>query len=780
MNIFKGLTGKFLIPYGLALIFGIWTYFTILNILDYENLQKFFITMKLEVLELRKHEKDFLAREYKNSEFINTGKSLYLSEYQEIVKTLHNDLDSLASIYKVDAGEAETAQALLQSYSRLFEELAKQIRVKGFKDDGLVGQLRDAIHDVEDSKTPYDQSYMLMLRRHEKDFFLRNDLQYLDKFNKSVEDFRNHLNLRVSNRAERQQLLDKLETYQKLFTRVVSIQQQIGLSEDDGLHGELRESIHQLVPFLNEFIARSSTMVDKKVRQSTIGLVILMILITSIGVFILMVHLKKITRNINLINKNAILLSQGKFPQRQRVNSRDELGQAHRALNVLTDGLIVKTEFANKIRKGKLHAKFETLGDDDVLGAALIEMRDNLARVIENTNKVILKAGTEGELMVRMELENKSGAWLTLSEAINNLLNSITLPIMRINEMSKAIAIGNLAERFDDNSQGDIRAMMLNFNEGLDQLVEILNHISNNATNIDEAADELLSSSLEMTNSTTEIASAISQMSQGSQRQLHKVDEASTLIEQILDHANKTDHLSKQVFDKSRDGIRNSNRGKQIVNNFEGAIQLIAQSSEETNSSIQSLVAKSREIDRVIKVINEIAAQTNLLALNAAIEAAQAGDAGRGFAVVAEEIRKLAESAKISTREIADIVKTIQEETAGTDKAMAEMAENVTKGHNASKEASTAFTENTNLAEAILSVSEDILESAGKQKIDLQEIVKIIESVVVIAEQTAAGSEEVASSASELSAGMTSFNNRSEELAAIALSLKTGLRKFQL
>ena len=119
-------------------------------------------------------------------------------------------------------------------------------------------------------------------------------------------------------------------------------------------------------------------------------------------------------------------------------------------------------------------------------------------------------------------------------------------------------------------------------------------------------------------------------------------------------------------------------------------------------------------------------------------------------------------------------------ETAGTDKAMAEMAENVTKGHNASKEASTAFTENTNLAEAILSVSEDILESAGKQKIDLQEIVKIIESVVVIAEQTAAGSEEVASSASELSAGMTSFNNRSEELAAIALSLKTGLRKFQL
>ena len=765
MNIFKGLTGKFLIPYGLALIFGLWTYYTIRNILDYEDLQKYLIGMKLEVLELRKHEKDFLAREYKNSSFITTGKSEYLSKHHEIVADLKESLDSLVSRHRVDEQEAETAKTLLSDYSKLFNQLANQIRIKGFKDDGLVGQLRDAIHEVEDSKTSYDPAYMLMLRRHEKDFFLRNDIQYLSKFNKSIDDFQNHLNQRVVNRTARQELLNKLDVYQQLFTRVVAIQQTIGLTEEDGLHGELRTSIHQMVPFLNEFISRSSLMVDKKVRQSTIGLLIMMLLITSIGVFILMVHLKKITRNINLINRNAILLSEGKFPNRQRVNSRDELGQAHRALNALTDGLIAKTEFANQVRKGNLNAEFELLSDDDILGSALIEMRDNLAKVIANTNEVIYSVSEEGNLKLRVDSTSKSGAWLDLSEAINTLLVSFTQPILRLNEMSKALAKGDLSQRFDDNANGDIRAMMLNFNEGLDQLVEILAHISNNAESIGSASDEMLTSSQEMTNSTTEIASAISQMSQGSQRQLNKVDEASTLVEQILNHADKTDELSKSIFDKSRDGIRNSNRGKQIVTNFEAAIQLISQSSEETNSSIQSLVAKSREIDRVIKVINEIAAQTNLLALNAAIEAAQAGDAGRGFAVVAEEIRKLAESAKTSTREIADIVKTIQEETAGTDKAMAEMADNVSKGHNASKEAAKAFSDNTSLAESILTVSEDILESAGKQKIDLQDIVKIIESIVVIAEQTAAGSEEVASSASELSAGMNNFNNRSSVLS---------------
>lgn len=780
MSIFRGLTGKFLIPYGLSLIFGIWTYFTIIKILTYEDLQKHFLEMKLEVLELRKHEKDFLARESKNSQFINTGESEYLSKHQTIVHSLSTALDSLERNKQANHDEVKQAQGLLTNYSRLFKELAAQIQKKGFKDDGLIGQLRDAIHEVEDADVEYDKAYMLMLRRHEKDFFLRNDLAYLDKFNDAVEDFRSHLNQRIPSRQQRELLLKKLDTYQRLFQEVVGIQQTIGLTEEDGLHGQLRVAIHQMVPYLNEFIARSNQQVDKKVTQSAIGLVVLMVLISVIGIFILTVHLKKITRNINLINRNAIQLSKGEFPRKQRINSRDELGQAHRALNLLTDGLIAKTNFAEDIRQGRLDTHFDTLGANDVLGTALLEMRDNLAKVIADTNEVIYTAGEEGNLSERVVVDGKSGAWLELSNAINNLLISLTSPILRINEMSKAIARGDLSERFDDNARGEIRTMMINFNEGLDQLVEILHYISSNADNIGSASDEMLTSSQEMTHSTTEIASAIAQMSTGSQRQLSKVDEASTLIEQILHHANSTDNLSKQIFDKSRDGIRNSNQGKTIVDNFEGAIQLIAQSSEQTSTAIHSLVAKSKEIDRVIKVINEISAQTNLLALNAAIEAAQAGDAGRGFAVVAEEIRKLAESAKKSTREIADIIKDIQSDTTSTGQIIATMTKNVEQGYHASKEASTAFLENTALAEAILGVSEQILESAGKQRIDLQEIVRIMESVVVIAEQSAAGSEEIASSSSQLSSGMYNFNNRSEELAAISLSLKTGLQRFSL
>jgi len=62
----------------------------------------------------------------------------------------------------------------------------------------------------------------------------------------------------------------------------------------------------------------------------------------------------------------------------------------------------------------------------------------------------------------------------------------------------------------------------------------------------------------------------------------------------------------------------------------------------------------------------------------------------------------------------------------------------------------------------------------------IKDVVTITEGIVVIAEETAAGTEQVASSATELSAGMESYTQRSEQVVEITRILKERVSMFKL
>lgn len=512
----------------------------------------------------------------------------------------------------------------------------------------------------------------------------------------------------------------------------------------------------------------------------------LTILIGLIGLVLISYTIWKLANRItdSLDQSNSLLknLAKGVLDNSLVIKkiSKDELGEIAQSVNVLLEELRKKAEFSRKIGEGNLNADFEIAGENDVLGASLIMMRNNLRSVIDETNEVVRHAEGEGDLSSRMNPADKMGAWKELSESINNLLGSVSKPFAVLNEMANRMAEGDLTVRYTEEAKGDILNLAENLNKALTNLDELLDGIVKNANIIGDSSMEMLSASEEMNTNTGEIASAIAEMSSGAQNQVSKVDESSNLVENIQRAATVMSNQAEEINVAAHNVSESSEKGLKMVNKVGFSMKDIKAFANDTDKSIQVLTERSKEITRVLGIITDIASQTNLLALNAAIEAAQAGDAGRGFAVVAEEIRKLAEDSRSSAREIEKLITDVQNDTAAAAKVIEVMNESILGGETASNDASEAFREIASSSNQNLEISKQILDATKEQMDSIKNVVSITEGIVVIAEETAAGTEQVASSATELSAGMESYTQRSEEVTEIARMLKEKVGMFKL
>lgn len=515
---------------------------------------------------------------------------------------------------------------------------------------------------------------------------------------------------------------------------------------------------------------------------SNLGIAILILSLVG-AVFALVISSwlsSNITVPIKILQDKIAQIRRGVIPESIKVLNNDEIGEMSYGINSLILGFKSSSEFASEIGEGNLEAHFEALSEDDVLGHALLSMRTNLKKVINETNEVVKAAGEEGRLDTRISTEAKQGAWLELSDTINHLLHSIATPILEVNKIVTALADGDLTHKYLLDSKGDIYTLVSNLNKATSNLNNLLLQITDSAVVVEEASTEMLNASEEMSANTGEIASAIGQMSTGAQNQVVKVDETSSLVEGIRNSSNEMGSKAANINAAAKSGVDSSKKGKEMVDNVATTMQDISVYAVKTNDSIKVLTQRSEEITRVLGVITEIASQTNLLALNAAIEAAQAGDAGRGFAVVAEEIRKLAEDSRSSARQIETLVADVQKDTEQAAQVMETMNTSVRVGRDASTEASEVFKEIADSTTRTLSYSEEIVNATQTQQADIGKVVSITESVVVIAEQTAAGTEEVASSATELSSGMENYSQKSEQLTHVATGLKESMSKFKL
>lgn len=781
MKILKGLSGKFLIPYVLTFVFGLITWYSVRQINEAERLKDRYQTLKSDVLTLRKEEKDFLAREYKNPAFIRNGDSKYLRNFNQLIRNIGLQFDTLKS---ADLINPTTANALIEDfkeYGVLFNQQALKIQRKGFKNEGLVGELRAAIHQVEDADIPYDRAYLLMLRRHEKDFFLRNDTSYWVKFDAAIDDFRNHIKTRpnISIRGK-SEIIEKIDFYKETFKATVDMTVAIGLDENSGLHGQLRDKVHQITPVVDRLIQEANVIAENKVNQANITMLISFLLIALTGVFILKNHITKITRNINIINQIANELAEGRLPDEHDINSRDELGQAHHSLNQLTQSLKRRTAFAENIGKGDLKNEIQLLSMDDALGHALIKMRDRLDEVFSEIQIALHAASRDGKFSVKINEKGKEGVWRQLTASLNQLLDTISDPLIKVNQVVTKLAVGNLDSEMRGDYKGEVATMSQQVNSALDGLSQLMLEIHQQSNRIKEFTTNMSTTGREMNTNTEEIAGAISQISEGAHRQVLQIDKVSKQLEEIKANSEELSELSQSIHVAAQHGAENGKQGVLLVEQMSESMEKMSGTSVASVQRMEETAQRANEIMYALSLISEIATQTNLLSLNAAIEAAQAGEAGRGFSVVAEEIRKLADESKSATVKISSMVNKLQSASNQSIDAMKVLHTNVNENLLVSKEAVGTFHSISGSAGRTLELVSDINAISEKQRNNVNKIVSLSESVVVISEQTAAATEEVATSAVELSSGMNSYSLNVQELSNIAELLNQNVNRFKL
>ena len=410
----------------------------------------------------------------------------------------------------------------------------------------------------------------------------------------------------------------------------------------------------------------------------------------------------------------------------------------------------------------------------------LVEEQKNLQAAIEETNAVITEAVESGNFQARIDTSQKTGAWLQLGESINELFNSITAPFSGLNAVIDAMSKNDLTQRYELESKGEIYELTNNLNQALHSVNSILNEIRSQANVIELGASEMQSSAEEMNLNTAEISSSISQMAAGASAQVEKIDQSSKILEGILNVSGKIAQQAQAINQVAKSGVDQSSEGSKIIQNMNNLMNDIKKVSIATNESIDILIKRSEEIGQVISMIKEISGETNMLSLNATIEASKAGDSGRGFAVIANQIRRLSEDATTSSKQIEQMIEEVQSATQRTEKEIRELSENIKKGESAANQALNSFETLASKYEESYELSKEILRASNDQNQDVHKVVGHMEGVVVIAEQTAAGTEEIAASAHELSTGMSEFARNSYEVSAIIADLTEKIERFKL
>lgn len=326
----------------------------------------------------------FFTVGYKVTEFHSEG----LSKYLDNIKAGKGKIDSALLLLKQsDFLEGERVLGILDGLNndlREFENLKSRIinlyKERGFKDYGIEGKLRDAVHGVQDGVDPALLSQVLTLRKHEKDFFLRKEKKYLDRFNETI--------TKLKLEAEDPVMLSSLDVYKRHFSDIVDLEESIGFNDQEGLKGRIFENHDKLQKALDEIAEYLLLSYSEYASLSLYLTIALFVLQVMIGILISIRFANRVAASTKEIRDSVVMISNGEFPDEMIVQSEDEIGQIKESFNSFVERIKEAVDFSHALGKGDLEKEYNPDYSDDVLAMSIVELQKQLRIANQEQEKI--------------------------------------------------------------------------------------------------------------------------------------------------------------------------------------------------------------------------------------------------------------------------------------------------------------------------------------------------------------------------------------------------------
>ncbi|MEI7475551.1 MAG: methyl-accepting chemotaxis protein [bacterium] len=346
-----------------------------------------------------------------------------------------------------------------------------------------------------------------------------------------------------------------------------------------------------------------------------------------------------------------------------------------------------------------------------------------------------------------------------------------------LHEVSK----GNLKiKQLDVKTKDETGMLSLALNETVTSLKSLVQEVSVSVQDITAGSQEMNAGVEQTSIASQQVSLSTSQLAKGSQEISQNVEESAFSIGKMNSLIQTISEDAMEIADLGNATESTANIGRNSVEKAITKIHNIEKTTEGISQTISELGALSSEIGQIIDLIKTIAGQTNLLALNAAIEAARAGEHGKGFAVVAEEVKKLAEQSGTATDKINSMIKEIQSKTQQAVKDMNNGVDEVREGVDVVNDAGVALNDIIKGVHAANSKIQHI-NSEIKSVADTSDgIVRMIENISAVVEETAASSQEISGIVELQTTSLEEISANTNTLANIAEHLSEKITVFKI